>query len=117
MDKESSSKLGDAGDLGSISSSGRCPGGRPGNPFQYPCLENPMDRGPWQSIGLQRVRHDLSTAQAAKYDQREATHGKQTTTKKSIPQASSNSSVEQQNPKRPHPSLGFGHMASIQKRD
>ena len=60
MDKESSSKLGDAGDLGSISSSGRCPGGRPGNPFQYPCLENPMDRGPWQSIGLQRVRHDQS---------------------------------------------------------
>ena len=75
------------------------------------------EAGGLQSMGSQRVRHDLSTAQAAKYDQREATHGKQTTTKKSIPQASSNSSVEQQNPKRPHPSLGFGHMASIQKRD
>ena len=23
------------------------PGGRNGNPFQYPCLENPMDRGAW----------------------------------------------------------------------
>ena len=45
MDKESSSKLGDAGDLGSISSSGRCPGGRHGNPFQYPWLQNPLDRG------------------------------------------------------------------------
>ena len=59
MDKESSCKV-DVGDLGSISGSGRYPGGRHGNPFQYPCLENPMDRGPWQSIGLQRLRHDQS---------------------------------------------------------
>ena len=31
-----------------------------GNPLQYSCLENPMDRGAWglQSMGLQRVRHD-----------------------------------------------------------
>ena len=27
--------------------SGRSPGGRPGNPLQYSCLENPMDRGAW----------------------------------------------------------------------
>ena len=42
-----------------------------GNPFQYSCLENAMDRGVWkmpwreepgrlQSMGLQRVRHDAS---------------------------------------------------------
>ena len=39
-----------AGDLGLISGSGRSPGGRNGNPLQYFCLENPMDRGAWQAI-------------------------------------------------------------------
>ena len=34
-----------AGDLGSISVSGRSPGEGNGNPLQYSCLENPMDRG------------------------------------------------------------------------
>ena len=33
------------------------PGGGNGNPLQYSCLENPMDREAWQ---LQRVRHDWS---------------------------------------------------------
>ena len=37
-----------AGDTGSISESGRSPGGGHGNPLQYSCLENPMDRGAWQ---------------------------------------------------------------------
>ena len=36
-----------AGDLGSITGSGRSPGGRNGNPLQNSCLENPMDRGAW----------------------------------------------------------------------
>ena len=35
------------GDLGSIPGSGRSPGERNGDPFQYSCLENPMDRGAW----------------------------------------------------------------------
>ena len=35
------------GDLGSIPGSGRSPGEGNGNPFQYSCLENPMDRRPW----------------------------------------------------------------------
>ena len=35
----------EAGDPSSISESGRSPGGGNGNPFQYSCLENPMDRG------------------------------------------------------------------------
>ena len=35
------------GDLGSIPGSGRSPGGGHGNPLQYSCLENPMDRGAW----------------------------------------------------------------------
>ena len=34
-----------AGDAGSIPGSGRSPGGGNGNPLQYSCLENPMDRG------------------------------------------------------------------------
>ena len=38
-----------AGDSGSSPGSGRSPGGGHGNPFQYSCLENPMDRGAWQA--------------------------------------------------------------------
>ena len=36
-----------AGDSGSIPESGRSPGEGKGNPLQYSCLENPMDRGIW----------------------------------------------------------------------
>ena len=36
-----------AGDLGLIPGSGRSPGEGNGNPLQYYCLENPMDRGAW----------------------------------------------------------------------
>ena len=38
-----------AGDPGLIPWFGRSPGGGNGNPLQYPCLENPMDRGAWQA--------------------------------------------------------------------
>ena len=38
-----------AGDLGSIPGSGRPPGEEHGNPLQYSCLENSMDRGVWQA--------------------------------------------------------------------
>ena len=38
-----------AGDVGSIPGSGRSPGEGNGNPLQYSCLENPMDRGAWQA--------------------------------------------------------------------
>ena len=36
-----------AGDAGSIPGLGRFPGERNGNPRQYSCLENPMDKGAW----------------------------------------------------------------------
>ena len=36
-----------AGDARSIRGSGRSPGEGNGNPLQYSCLENPMDRGAW----------------------------------------------------------------------
>ena len=38
-----------AGDLGSIPGLGRSLGEGNGNPLQYPCLENPVDRGAWQA--------------------------------------------------------------------
>ena len=38
-----------AGDLGSITGSGRSPGEGNGSLLQYSCLENPMDRGDWQA--------------------------------------------------------------------
>ena len=40
---------GDRRDVGWIPGSGRSPGGGRGNPLQYSCLENPMDRGAWQA--------------------------------------------------------------------
>ena len=36
-----------AGDRGSVPGLGRSPGGGNGNPLQYSCLQNPMDRGAW----------------------------------------------------------------------
>ena len=44
------------GDVGSISGSGRSPGGGNGNPLQYSCLENPTDRGAWWAIVHRVVR-------------------------------------------------------------
>ena len=41
--------VGDIKDTGSIPGSGRSPRGGNGNPVQYPCLENPKDRGAWQA--------------------------------------------------------------------
>ena len=39
----------DSGDTGLIPGSGRSPGRGHGNPLQYSCLENPMDRGAWRA--------------------------------------------------------------------
>ena len=41
---------GGSGDLSFITRFGRSPGGGNGNPLQYSCLENPMDRGAWWVI-------------------------------------------------------------------
>ena len=41
-----------AGNAGSITGSGRSPAERNGNPLQYPCLGNPMDRGAWRATVL-----------------------------------------------------------------
>ena len=52
-----------ARDLGLIPGLGRSPGEGNGNPLQYSCLENPMDRGAWRATtrGVSRVSHDLAT--------------------------------------------------------
>ena len=53
-----------AEDTGLIPQSGRYPGEGNGNPFQYSCLGNPMDKGAWQGVspwGHKRIRHDLAT--------------------------------------------------------
>ena len=49
--KESTCNAEVAGDAGSISALGRSPGGGHGNPLQYSCLENSMDRGAfWATV-------------------------------------------------------------------
>ena len=52
-----------ARELGSILGSGRYPGEENGNPLQYSCLANPMDRGAWWATvhGVARTGHRLAT--------------------------------------------------------
>ena len=47
MVKSLPANAGDVRDTGSIPESGRSPGGGHGNPLQYSCLKNPMNRGTW----------------------------------------------------------------------
>ena len=47
--KNPPANAGNIGDEGSIPGSGRSPGVENGNPLQYPCLENSMDRGTWRA--------------------------------------------------------------------
>ena len=49
-----------AGDAGSIPGLERSPGEENGNPFQYSCLGNPMDRGDWQAVVHRVARVGLS---------------------------------------------------------
>ena len=63
MVKNPPANSGDARDAGLIPASGRSPGGGNGNPLQYSCLENPMDRGAWRATvhGITKSRTRLST--------------------------------------------------------
>ena len=60
VDKESACN---AGDPGLIPGSGGSPGAGNGNPLQYSCLENPVDRGALQATvnGVTRVGYNLAT--------------------------------------------------------
>ena len=66
-DSDGKASVYNEGDLGSIPGSGRFPGEGNGNPFQYSCLENPMDGGwcrdcPWdcKESGMTEQLHFLS---------------------------------------------------------
>ena len=50
MAKNLPASAGDARDMGSIPGWGRSPRERNGNPLQYSCLKNPMDRGAWRAL-------------------------------------------------------------------
>ena len=52
--------LANAGDVGAFPGSGRSPRGGHGNPLQYSCLENPMDRGTWWAT-VHRVAESSTT--------------------------------------------------------
>ena len=59
MVKSLPASAGDIRDMGSIPGLGRSPGGEYGNPLQYSCLENPVDRGAWwATVHGVTVRHD-----------------------------------------------------------
>ena len=61
MVKNSPADAGDTGVLGLIPGLRRSPRVGNGNPIQYSCLENSMDRGAWHSPWGRRVRHDWVT--------------------------------------------------------
>ena len=60
MVKNLPSNAGDTRDDGSISGSGRYPGGGNGNPLQYSCLKNPMDRGDSQATVHRVAESDMT---------------------------------------------------------
>ena len=58
--KESTCNAGVTGEMGSIPGSGKSTGGGNGNPLQYSCLENPMDKGAWQATVHQVAESDTT---------------------------------------------------------
>ena len=61
-DKNPPAGAGDIRDMGSIPGFGRSLGGEHGNPLQYSCLENPMDRRAWRATvhGVAKHRTQLN---------------------------------------------------------
>ena len=58
--KSPPANAGDRRDLGSIPGSGRSPGEGNGNPFQYSCLENPMDGEAWRATVHEVTESDMT---------------------------------------------------------
>ena len=64
MRKNPHANAGDVRDMGLIPGSGRSPGGGQGNPPQYSCLENPMDREAWWAGYSPRGHKESDTTEA-----------------------------------------------------
>ena len=62
MFKNPPANAGDIRDVGSIPGSGSSPGGGHGNPLQYSCLENLMDRGAWRATVHRDAELDTTEA-------------------------------------------------------
>ena len=62
MVKNSLASTGDIRDVGSIPELGRSPGRGHGNPLQYSCWENPLDRGAWQTTVHRVAESDMTEA-------------------------------------------------------
>ena len=60
MVKNPPASAGDVRDAGSVPGFGRSSGGGHGNPLQYSCLENPMDRGAWQATAHGVAESDMT---------------------------------------------------------
>ena len=87
-DKESTCNAGDV-DEGLIPGSGRSPGGGHGNPIQYSCLENPVDRGAWPAT-VHRVTKSWTRLKGLSTHTHERTYSllPQTILRNAIPQKS-----------------------------
>ena len=66
----------DAGDTGSIPGSGTSPGEQNGNPLQYSCQDNPIDRGAWQAPDLGVTELDTTEHAHITYNTRSMRSGK-----------------------------------------
>ena len=55
-------RAGDLRDMGSVLELGRSSGEGHGNPLQYSCLEDPMDRGPWHATVHRVAESDMTEA-------------------------------------------------------
>ena len=64
MAKNPPANAGDIRDVGSIPGSGRSLGGGHGNPLQYSCLENALDRGAWRAT-VRRVTKESDVTEAS----------------------------------------------------
>ena len=60
---------GNAGDMGLIPGSERSPGGGNGNPFQYSCQDNPMERGTWWLLSTWHCKESDTTEQPSMHAQ------------------------------------------------
>ena len=64
MGKEPACNARETRDMGSVPGWGRYPEGEQGNPLQYSCLENPMDRGAWKAIVSCKELHRVAKSQS-----------------------------------------------------